>query len=152
MDELAQKFRAVQWTYADKDPGARAELTRRIADAGGRLGLITYSDLVRGVTFHLPNIRNGEAYTISVYDWTGLDRRIIGEFLGYISMESWEEGGFLASALVVNKQEYKPSDIFFEWMRQLGVLPDLREDTVLAFWADQVNKGHNWYRSRRRAV
>jgi hypothetical protein len=102
------------------------------------------------VTFHLPNIRNGEPYTISVYDWTGLDRRIIGEFLGYISMESYEEAGFMASALVVNKLEYQPSDIFFEWMRQLGVLPDLNEDTVLAFWADQVNKGHNWYKSHRK--
>jgi hypothetical protein len=47
--------------------------------------------------------------------------------------------------LVVNKAEFKPSDQFFKWMEELGVLPNLKEDTILAFWADQVNRAHNWY-------
>ncbi len=55
-----------------------------------------------------------------------------------------------SSALVVNRAEYKPSDIFFEWMEYLNVLPDLEEETVLAFWANEVNKAHNWYKSHRK--
>lgn len=145
--QLQQKFRQVQWMYADKDPTARAELARRIIEAARKQRLLTYSELVRGVIFRLPNIRNGEPYQIHVYDWTGLDRRIIGEFLGYLSMESFEEGGFLVSALVVGKQENEPSIIFFEWMRELGVLPDLKQDTRDAFWVEQVSKAHAWYQA-----
>jgi hypothetical protein len=125
-------------------------LEARIAEAGRNLGLITYSDLVQGVTFHLPNIRNGTAYQISIYDWTGLDRAILGDFLGYISTRSYLQNGFMASALVVNRAEYRPSDHFFEWMKKLAVLPDTQEDTVLAFWAGQANKAHNWYKASRR--
>jgi len=141
---------AIRWNYPDKDPHALAILEERIAETGRNLGLITYSDLVKGVTFHLPNVRNGQPFQIAIYDWSGLDRAIIGEFLGYISMRSYQEAGFMGSALVVNREEYKPSDHFFDWMRQLKVLPDTREDTILRFWADQVNKAHNWYKSGRK--
>jgi len=85
-----------------------------------------------------------------MYNWSGLDRAILGDFLGYISMRSYEEAGFMASALVVSRSEYKPSDLFFEWMKELNVLPNTDKDTILAFWADQVNKGHNWYSAGRR--
>lgn len=149
-DEVAKKMEGVGWVYGDKDPKALAVLEERIADAGSKLGLITYSDLVKGVEFHLPNVRNGEAYQISIYDWTGLNRAILGDFLGYISARSYREAGFMASALAVNRAEYKPSDLFFEWMKKLEVLPDTNQDTVLAFWADQVNKAHNWYKAARR--
>lgn len=149
MDEVARKMAAWTWSYADKDPAALAILEERIAEAGRNLQLITYSDLVKGVTFHLPNVRSGDAYQISIYDWSGLDRTIIGEFLGYISMRSWNMAGFMASALVVNLTELKPSEHFFHWMQELQLLPDMREETVLAFWADQVNKAHNWFSTGR---
>jgi hypothetical protein len=150
MDEIAQKMAEIEWIYADKDPNALAILEERIADTGQKLGLITYSDLVKGVDFHLPNIRNGEAYRIQIYDWSGLDRSILAEFLGYISTKTYREAGFMASAIVVNRTGYEPSEHFFEWMERLGVLPDISRDTVLAFWADQVHKAHNWYKAGRR--
>jgi len=150
MDETLRRMRAVNWIYADKDPNALAMFEQRIAETGRNLQLIIYSQLVNGVVFHLPNIRNGEAYYIQTYNWSGLDRAIIGEFLGYISMRSYEQAGFMASALVVNALEFKPSWHFFEWMRTLNVLPNLDEDTVMAFWAEQVNSAHNWYKSQRR--
>jgi hypothetical protein len=56
MDKLAQKMTSFSWIYADKDPAALADLESRIANAGRSLGLITYSDLARGVVFHLPQI------------------------------------------------------------------------------------------------
>jgi len=145
-EALIQKFHEMEWSFADKDAGALGELERRIADAGKQKKLITYSELARGVEFHLPNIRDGAAYEIRTNEWHGLDRKIIGEFLGLASARSYENAGFMASALVVSGLELKPSDIFFEWMKTLDVLPDLSEMTVLAFWADEVNKAHRWYR------
>lgn len=144
-DQLAKKLRDREWSYANANPDAKAELMRRIEAAGRKRQLITYSDLVRGVTFCLPTVRQGVPFQIDVGDWTGLDRAIIGDFLGAISAETFEAGQFLASALVVNKAESNPSPPFFKWMEELGVLPDLKEDTVLAFWGDQVRRAHTWY-------
>ena len=152
MDSVEQKMAQVQWSYGDKDPAALSILENRIAKAGRDLGMITYTDLVRGVEFHLPNIKNGSAYSIMTFDWTGLDRRIIGDFLGYASYRSYSKHGFMASALVVNRDEFRPSWHFFQWMEALNVLSDLEEDTVNAFWIDQINKAHNWYKAHRRRV
>jgi len=148
-DELCKKMRAENWKWADKDPNALAVLEGKIAEVGRNLGMITYSDLVKGVDFHLPNVRNGQAYRVPIHNWSGFDRGMVGEFLGYISMRSYCEHGFMASALVVNRLEYKPSDLFFEWMVRLNVLPDTNEGTVLKYWIEQVNKAHNWYKAGR---
>jgi hypothetical protein len=150
MDEICERMQQVDWVWADKDPDALATLEERIAEAGRNLSMITYSDLVKGVDFHLPNVRNGQAYRVPIHDWSGFDRGMVGEFLGYISMRSYCANGFMASALVVNRLEYKPSDLFFEWMKRIEVLPDTNEGTVMKFWIDQVNKAHNWYKADRR--
>jgi hypothetical protein len=150
MDDFANKMATVSWSFGDKDSNALAILEKRIADTGRDLKLVTYTDLVKGVDFRLPNINNRNPYQINTYDWSGLDRKIIGDFLGYASYRSYVKHGFMASALVVNRDEYRPSWHFFSWMKDLNVLPDLEESTVLAFWIDQVNKAHNWYKSNRR--
>ena len=149
-NEIARKMSTLEWTWGDKDLAALTELEKRIADTGRNLGLITYSELVKGVVFRLPNIRNGAPYQIRTYEWSGLDRAILGSFLGCISTRSYREAGFMASALVVNQSESAPSDHFFTFMRDLEVLPDTREPTILAFWASQVKKAHNWYKYGRR--
>ena len=105
MDAIETQMFQIQWSYGDKDPAALAVLQKRISEVGRSLGLITYTDLVKGVEFHLPNINNGAAYSITTYNWTGLDRRIIGDFLGYASYQSYSNHGFMASALVVNRDE-----------------------------------------------
>ena len=147
---IAEKLKATEWEYADKDHQALAVLRQRIEDTGRYFGLISHSDLVKGVEFHYANINDGRAYRIDTYDWSGLDRRIIGDCLGYLSMESYLEAGFMCSALVIARLESRPSDTFFEWMEYLDVLPDLEEDTILAFWAEQVKKAHHWYAYGRR--
>ncbi len=144
-DPIQDKLDAVQWSYADKDLSAINELTRRIRETGRKFGLVSYSDLVKGIEFHYPNIDGGASYRIDTYDWSGLDRRIIGDCLGFISWKSYTEAKFMASALVVARWESKPSDIFFEWMEYLGVLPDVKQDTVLEFWSLQVKRAHHWY-------
>lgn len=149
-DELIRRMAAIDWKFADQDPAALSELEARIAETGRNLALITYSDLVEGVVFRVPTIKDGAPYQISIYDWSGLDRLLIGDFLGYISTRSYRAHGFMASALVIGKAAYKPSDHFFQWMRDLQLLADTREETVLAFWAGQVNKAHNWYGAGRK--
>lgn len=146
MDPIAKKLEAIVWEYADKDAVALGQLRSRIEETGRKFGLISYSDLVKGVQFHFPSIANGRAYQIDTYDWSGLDRRIIGDCLGYISYESYMKAEFMASALVIARLESKPSDIFFEWMESLGVLPNLKDETVISFWVEQVKKAHHWYK------
>ena len=147
MDPIEKAMDEIVWEYADKDLAAIDDLTSRIADTGRKFGLISYTDLVSGVAFHYPNINGGDPYFISVFgEWSGLDRRIIGDCLGYISWRSYKEARFMASALVIARNESKPSDIFFNWMKELGALPSTSEMAVLKFWSEQVNKAHQWYK------
>lgn len=147
MDAIEMRMDAVAWEYADKDLAAISELTSRIAETGRKFGLISYTDLVSGVPFHYPNINFGQPHFISIIgEWSGLDRRIVGDCLGYISMKSYKQAKFMASALVIARLESKPSDIFFEWMKELGALTSTSEMAVLKFWSEQVNKAHQWYK------
>ena len=78
------------------------EFARRIRDAvreGKRT--LTYSELANGVTFHLPNVNDGQPYQIDVHDWKDLDRAIVGDFLGTIVADSYRAGRFFASAIVI---------------------------------------------------
>jgi hypothetical protein len=145
---VEEKLKEVRWEYADKDPNAVGILTKRIEEIGRKFGLISYSDLVKGVTFSFPNIRSGAPYTIDTWDWSGLDRRILGDCLGYISAQSYLAHGFMASALVIGRVNSQPSDIFFNWMKDLKILPDTKESTILKFWQGEVDKAHKWYKYR----
>jgi len=150
MDKVVRAFSQIQWSYGDKDAAALAILEGRIIEKARNLALITYSDLVKGVVFHLPNINNGAAYTIQTYDWSGLDRKIIGDFLGYASYRSYRQHGFMMSALVVNKDEFRPSWHFFDFMQYLEHLEDSSEDSINRYWIEQINKAHQFYGGRRR--
>lgn len=150
-DPTGDKLRAIKWQYADRNPAVLDELRQRIANVGKHFGLISYSDLVDGVAFSYPNINHGEPFWITPGNWSGLHRKIIGEALGYISMETYFEAGLMASALVIGRVESKPSDIFFDWVVELGLLPSMREDDVLRYWSDQVNKAHHWYKYGKKA-
>src|SRR5688572_12566884 len=144
MDTIVERFHSISWTYAHHDATARAELDRRIAEVGRRHGLITYSDLVRGVTFYLPNLREPK-HQIDTGDWQELDRAIVGDFLGYLSMESYERAGFFSSALVVSKQNGLPGEGFYNLLRELGLVASSKSDKAMYVWADHVRKGHTWY-------
>src|SRR6266550_3522897 len=144
IDNVLNRFHDIKWHYAPGDAAARSELKRRIADVGGRRGLITYSDLVRGITFHLPNLQE-PTHQIDVHDWQDLDRAIIGDFLGYLSMESYQEAGFFSSALVVGKLDGSPGEGFYTLLRELGLIASSKSDKAMYLWADNVAKAHTWY-------
>ena len=113
-DEILEKFNEIEWSFAPYDENARSEIAERIARTG-RLGasLISYSNLVAGITFTLPTVNGGESFQIDTHNWRGLDRRIVGDFLGYISSVSYEQAGFMASSIVASLAENQPSYIFF---------------------------------------
>lgn len=137
-----------EWPYASNvNPLALQEMTNRIARTG-RLGssLISYSNLVSGITFQFPNVQNNMPFVIDVRNWEGLHRRIVGDCLGYISFISYKEHDFMASSLVAGITTNKPSDIFFEWMKSLGAIENLTEKSIDEFWIDQVKKSVAWYK------
>ena len=79
-DKILERLRQIQWRYAPHDhQAAAAALSRRIVDAGHRGSLITYSDLVRDITFRLPGLEERER-KIDVREWEDLDRAILGDF------------------------------------------------------------------------
>ena len=147
-DNIREAFGSMRWKYADKDPAALAELEERIAEAARHRKLITYSELVRGVRFDLPNLQDGPR-TIDVGDWQDLDRAIVGDFLGYISQRSYERQGFFASALVVLKADGSPSEGFYTLMRDLGLISSGKTDKAMYLFADHVAKAHTWHATHR---
>jgi hypothetical protein len=143
-DPIFDNFSKIQWHYAHKDPSALAELERRVAAAATKRGLLTYSDLVRDVEFNLPTLKVPKR-VIDTSDWQDVDRAIIGDFLGYMSMRSYESAGFFSSALVVSKMDGSPSEGFYTLLRELGLISSGKTDKAMYLWADHVAKAHTWY-------
>lgn len=144
-EAVIAKLKSYKWKYPNVDKNALEKLSERIAAAGKERRMIKYSELVSSIAFRLPNVKNGEPYFIKTWDWSGFDRGLIGEFLGYISVNSYIKWGFMASAIVVLANDYEPSPIFFDWMSDLELISYIDEDTKLAFWADQVKKAFKYY-------
>ena len=144
MDEVARLLAAMDWVYADGDPAACAELTLRITAVGRTAkDFLTYSQLVDGVTFRLQNVAGGEPFDIR--EWTSLDRAIIGSFLGKIAAGSYQQGRFLASALVIGVSSNGPGDGFYTLAEEAGLLGSSGETARLRFWFEQVQLARAWY-------
>ncbi len=144
MDGIEERLQRIPWRYATQDASARSELASRIAAAGRRQALITYSDLVRGVVFQLPTLTEPR-HTIDPGEWQDLDRAIVGDFLGYLSMESYAVAGFFSSALVVTKLDGSPGEGFFALLRELGLIASSKTDKAMYLWAEHVAKAHAHY-------
>jgi hypothetical protein len=122
----------MNWGYTDGDPAACAELARRVAAVGRTaMDFLTYSQLVAGITFRLPNVANGEPFEI--HEWTSLHRAIIGSFLGKVAADSYREGRFLASALVIGVESNGPGDGFYTLAEEVGLLRSSSETARLQF-------------------
>ena len=144
-DDFWKELQRVKWSYASQDMVALKRLEQRIATTGRRQDLISYSDLVKGIQFKMNNVQQGQSYEIDIADWQPLDRAIIGDFLGCISSRSYGTAKFMASALVINQLEGRPSEHFFNWMIEIGAMSSRTESAKLEFWAKEVNKAHSWY-------
>ena len=111
MDAIQRRFGVLRWPYGEGDPAALAELESRIARVGRARGLITYSDLVSVVLFDLANLKESPRY-VDIHAWQELDRAIVGDFLGVVSVRSYDAGGFFASALAVTAYDGSPGEGF----------------------------------------
>lgn len=118
------------------------ELLQRILAAPT---VLTYSQLVAGIRFECESIK--DPFFITSESWqSGIFRKIIGVALGRITERTLLDAGCVITTIVVDKGESKPSEMLFEWMANLGILPDRTEDTKLVFWADQLRKTHQFIR------
>jgi uncharacterized protein (DUF433 family) len=143
-DPVLSRVRQTRFPLAEQDLRALSILRQRIADTArkGEGETIPYGKLIQGVTFHLDGVHGGRPFEMDPRHLTEQHRRIIGEFLGHLAKESYLIGGFFSSAVVVNKDEKRPSEPFFHWLRLLGAVRAGDED---AFWFDQLRKAYRWY-------
>jgi uncharacterized protein (DUF433 family) len=146
IDPINERLEAEQFPVAEQDLRAAAIMTVRIGKKAreGQGLTIPYSDLVDGVKFQLESMNLGRPFEIR--DWTSQDRQIVGEFLGFISRDTFRRGRFFASALVVHKSgDGWPAPAFFEWARRIGMISDLGDDSKMRFWVEQLKRAHAWY-------
>ena len=122
MDPVAKQLLRCTWSYADQDPDALAAMAERVANAGRQGELITYTNLVRGIDICVSTVNHGQPFRLGVPEWTELHRAIIGDFLGRLCVDTYLEGGFMGSALVVAKDTLQPSHGYRDFMRKLGIL------------------------------
>lgn len=140
-----QKLLSRPWPYSDASPEAVVELGRRIANVGKRRELIHYSKLVSGLELRMPTVNNGAPFELGVPEWSDLDRNMLGDFLGRVSLDSYQRGAFLASALVTAKGTQEPGEGFWNFVHELGVFTSTSPNRRLMFWSEQVRIAHDWY-------
>ena len=145
MDRVAKLFGEQVWAFAEQDLDAFVEIARRVALAGRRRQLLTYSELVSGIDFRIPTVQGGKPLRLGVPDWEDLHRAIIGDFLGLLCMETYLQASFMGGALVVAAETGQPSDGYKNLMRAVGVLHGNKEDDFLEHWSRETNKAFDWY-------
>jgi hypothetical protein len=145
VDQVAQRLAQYSWPFADQDALALAEISKRVASTGRLEDLITYSNLVSGIDFHIPTVNKGASLRLGVPEWTELHRAIIGDFLGRLCVDTYTAGQFMGSALVVASDTQQPSEGYREFMRQLGVLRGKSDAEFLAHWIPETRKAYEWY-------
>lgn len=140
-----EKMIAKPWPYSEACPSAVVEMGNRIAAVGKRSALVHYSKLVSGLELRMDNIDGGTPFELGVPEWSDLHRNILGDLLGRISLESYQRGKFLASALVTAKGTQEPGEGFWNFVEELGLLTSTSPNRRLMFWSEQVRLAHEWY-------
>jgi len=141
------KMTARAWPYSEACPEALAELGRRIAEVGKRRALVHYSKLVTGLEVRLAGDGDGAPFELGVPEWSDQDRKILGDLLGRLSLDTYQRGQFLASALVTAKGTQEPGEGFWAFVDELGLFNSTSPTRRLMFWTEQVRLAHDWYAS-----
>jgi hypothetical protein len=139
------KLLARPWPYSTANPAAVVEIGQRVARVGKRRELIHYSKLTSGLELRMADIGGGVPFELGVPEWSDLDRNILGDLLGRLSLDSYRRGNFLASALVTSKGTQEPGEGFWNFAAELGVFTSTSPTRRLMFWSDQVRVAHDWY-------
>jgi hypothetical protein len=141
------KMRAKPWPYSEACPEALAEVGRRIADVGKRRALVHYSKLVNGLELKMASDGDSAPFELGVPEWSDQDRKILGDLLGRLSLDTYQRGKFLASALVTAKGTSEPGEGFWAFVDELGLFNSTSATRRLMFWTEQVRIAHDWYAS-----
>lgn len=141
------KMTSKRWPYSEACPEALAELGRRIAAVGKRRELVHYSKLVNGLELRMASINDGSPFELGVPEWSDQDRKILGDLLGRLSLDTYLRGKFLASALVTAKGTQEPGEGFWTFVDELGLFTSTSATRRLMFWSEQVRLAHEWYAS-----
>ncbi len=138
------------WPNASHDLEAVSEMERRLAGAATRRqpGPISYTRLVSDMAFQLAG-KSG-LHRINIHEWSGQDRGLVGEYLGYLSTRTYEQHGFMASALAVDSTERRPSESFYDLAQELGAFQN--HDDREVFWIGQLNASIAHYNKHEPAV
>ena len=147
MPDNLEKMSAKHWPYSEACPEAVAELGQRIARVGRRRDLVHYSRLVSGLELRMANVGDGAPFELGVPEWSDLDRTILGDLLGRLSLDSYRRAGFVASALVTAKGTQEPGEGFWNFVDELGLFTSTSPTRRLTFWTGQVRLAHDWYAS-----
>lgn len=136
---------------ADHSPRARNqaaidELYQRIRRRAKARGMMSYSELVRGIKFECPELYS-EPFEIVTFDWKGADRKFIGGTLAQMLTETILETRCIITSIIVDANANAPSKILFDWLYDVGVLPDLNVSTVDSFWVHHVKQTHEWFKT-----
>jgi hypothetical protein len=144
-NDKLDKMIAKPWPYSEACPEALAELGRRIAEVGKRRALVHYSKLVNGLELRMAG--DSAPFELGVPDWSDQDRKILGDLLGRLSLDTYQRGKFLASALVTAKGTQEPGEGFWSFVDELGLFTSTSPTRRLMFWTEQVRLAHDWYAS-----
>lgn len=145
MDAVQARLESLRWVYSEGDTAALEAVASRIAVVGGRRDLISYTALVQGITFRLPNVDGGVPFELGIPEWRDVDRAVLGDFLGRICVDSYRRGGFLASSLVTSRGTSEPSEGYWALLASVGAFDSTNQNRRLMFWAKEVAKAHDWY-------
>jgi hypothetical protein len=144
MDPSIQKARAATFPY-DGDLAARREMCRRLAAVGRRRDAVPYAQLVKGMHFQIFGVLAGKPFELGVPDWIDLHRVVLGNYLGRISCDTYELGGFMASAVAVSQSSGEPSDGFRSLLVDLGLVGSKKSADCTAIWLDHLNRAYDWF-------
>ena len=131
-ERFATKLESFESDYAQYDRETVELLKDRISEYASHGNPVTYSQLVSGVTFRI----NGDKYIIDAHHWSGLDRRIVGDYLFQIIKDQYRELGILSTMIVFSQESQEPSQIVQDWLKEIGAY---RGDW-LVFWSAETKK------------
>lgn len=131
-ERFAANLEEFESEYAQYDRETVELLKERIFEYARHGNPVSYSQLVSGVTFHI----NGNNYIIDTHHWTGLDRRIVGDYLFQIMKDQYRELGILSTMIVFSQDTKEPSQIVQDWLKNIGAYTG----DWLKFWSEETDK------------
>jgi hypothetical protein len=137
-ESFANNLESFESDYAQYDRGTVEILKERIFDYARHGSPVSYSQLVSGITFNI----NGNKHIIDTHRWSGLDRRIVGDYLFQIMKDQYRKLGILSTMIVFSQDSQEPSQIVQDWLKDIGAYTG----DWLEFWSKETAKVVEYYK------